>query len=105
MYLAGTVHVLIYNLYDVHVRISTQTKLVNVAESISSKLTYFTELEKLGTRLNSPTLSVTSESFLALLSRLDECISFIEQNVNTLLLSFMSYTLYIYNNNVGRLKF
>ena len=57
-------------------------KLVNVAESISCKLSYFNELEKIGSHLSSPTLSVTAESFVATLARLDECINFIEQNVS-----------------------
>ena len=61
----------------------TQTKLVNVAESINNKLSYFDELERVGSRLNSATLSVTSDSFVAMLTRLDECIVFIEQNVST----------------------
>ena len=61
-----------------------QTKLVNVAESMSAKLAYFTELERFGTRLNSSALSVTSDGFLGLLTRLDECISFTEQNVRRL---------------------
>ena len=60
----------------------SQTKLVNVAESISSKLTYFTELDRIGARLSSPALSITSEGFLPLLTRLDECINFTEQNVS-----------------------
>ena len=61
--------------------VSPQTKLVHTAESISSKLSYFTELERVGTRLGGSTLSVTSDSFIATLARLDDCISFIEQNV------------------------
>ena len=59
-----------------------QTKLVNVAESISNKLSYFTELDRVGSRLNSSALSVTSDSFVATLARLDECISFIEKHVS-----------------------
>ena len=62
--------------------IFSQTKLVNVAESISNKLSYFTELDRVGSRLNSATLSVTSDSFVATLARLDECISFIEKHVS-----------------------
>ena len=58
-----------------------QTKLVNVAESISAKLAYFNELERLGSRLNSPTHSVSTDSFVGVLTRLDECINFTEQNV------------------------
>ena len=71
-----------YNNYFVFLIVNLQTKLVNVAESISNKLSYFTELERVGSRLNSSTLSVTSDSFVATLARLDECISFIEKNVS-----------------------
>jgi hypothetical protein len=59
-----------------------QTKLVNLAENIGSKLTYFTELDRIGARLGSPTFCVTSDGFLPLLARLDECISFTEQNLH-----------------------
>ena len=69
-----------------------QTKLINVAESISSKLSYFTELDKIGTRLSSPAFSVTSDSFLPLLTRLDECISFTEKNVSVV--SMIRWTLF-----------
>lgn len=34
-------------------------------------------------KLNSPTVSVTSESFVPMLARLDECISFISSNVSS----------------------
>ncbi|XP_020896480.1 conserved oligomeric Golgi complex subunit 3 [Exaiptasia diaphana] len=57
-----------------------QTKLVNMAESISNKLSYFNTLEHLQHKLNSPTLSVNSESFIPLLTQLDECISYISSN-------------------------
>ena len=73
--------------------IFSQTKLVNVAESISNKLSYFTELDRVGSRLNSATLSVTSDSFVATLARLDECISFIEKHVSTSCIFFTVYTL------------
>lgn len=59
----------------------SQTKLVSVAESISSKLSYFTELESVGGRLASSALSVTSDSFTSTLTRLDNCIAFIQHNV------------------------
>ncbi|XP_073255255.1 conserved oligomeric Golgi complex subunit 3-like [Porites lutea] len=57
-----------------------QTKLMNMAESISNKLSYFNALDHLRHKLNSPTFSVTSESFVPMLARLDECISFISSN-------------------------
>ncbi|CAH3023669.1 unnamed protein product [Porites evermanni] len=53
---------------------------MNMAESISNKLSYFNALDHLRHKLNSPTFSVTSESFVPMLARLDECISFISSN-------------------------
>ncbi|KAJ7330670.1 Golgi transport complex subunit 3 [Desmophyllum pertusum] len=57
-----------------------QTKLMNMAENISNKLSYFNALDHLRHKLNSPTVSVTSESFVPMLARLDDCISFISSN-------------------------
>ncbi|XP_035693867.1 conserved oligomeric Golgi complex subunit 3-like [Branchiostoma floridae] len=57
-----------------------QTKLVNAAESINNKLSYFTELERISTKLNSPAMSVTSDSFVPMLSRIDECVAYINSH-------------------------
>ncbi|XP_022087992.1 conserved oligomeric Golgi complex subunit 3-like isoform X2 [Acanthaster planci] len=57
-----------------------QTTLVNKAEAISSRLSYFNELERINQKLSSPTFSVTSESFVPMLSKLDECIAHITVN-------------------------
>ncbi|XP_072180236.1 conserved oligomeric Golgi complex subunit 3-like [Diadema setosum] len=57
-----------------------QTMLVNKAEAISCKLSYFNELERINQKLSSPTFSVTNESFVPLLSKLDECIAYIIGN-------------------------
>lgn len=57
-----------------------QTQLVNRAESINSKLAFFNELERISSKLGSPTLTVTSESFVPMLSRLDECIAYVAKN-------------------------
>lgn len=62
--------------------LTQQTKLVSSAETISEKLSYFNELEVLSQKISSPTLSVVNESFLPLLSRLDECIAYVETNIN-----------------------
>ncbi|GIX94140.1 conserved oligomeric Golgi complex subunit 3 [Caerostris darwini] len=62
--------------------LAQQTQLVTSAETISGKLGYFNELESLSQKLASPTLSVISESFMPLLSRLDECIAYVEENIN-----------------------
>ncbi|XP_046853016.1 conserved oligomeric Golgi complex subunit 3-like [Xenia sp. Carnegie-2017] len=57
-----------------------QTRLVQMAESISDKLSYFNALEQIKQKVNTPTLSVTNESFVPMLSRLDECIEYIKTN-------------------------
>ncbi|XP_052784576.1 conserved oligomeric Golgi complex subunit 3-like isoform X2 [Mya arenaria] len=57
-----------------------QTQLMNTAESISNKLSYFNELESISSKLGSPTLTVTNESFVPMLSRMDECILYIKNN-------------------------
>ncbi|XP_056411388.1 conserved oligomeric Golgi complex subunit 3 isoform X1 [Hyla sarda] len=59
-----------------------QSELVNLAESIQQKLSYFNELENINTKLNSPTLSVNSEGFIPMLSKLDDCISYISSHPN-----------------------
>eukprot|EP00053_Salpingoeca_punica_P018510 m.181918 g.181918 ORF g.181918 m.181918 type:complete len:779 (-) comp17449_c0_seq1:1349-3685(-) len=56
-----------------------QTNLANLAESITDRLSYFNELDKLSTRLSAPNLSVLSEQFVPLLSRLDECIAYMQK--------------------------
>jgi len=55
-----------------------------VAEGISGKLSYFTELERIGSRVNALSLGSVDAptSLLAILPRLDECILFIEKNVS-----------------------
>ncbi|XP_071951133.1 conserved oligomeric Golgi complex subunit 3-like [Antedon mediterranea] len=57
-----------------------QTSLVNKAETITSKLSYFNELERINTKLASPTFSVTGDSLVPVLSKLDECITYISSN-------------------------
>ncbi|XP_051999085.1 LOW QUALITY PROTEIN: conserved oligomeric Golgi complex subunit 3-like [Xyrauchen texanus] len=59
-----------------------QSELVDLAESIQEKLSYFNELENINTKLNSPTLSVNSEGFIPVLSRLDECIEYVSSHPN-----------------------
>ncbi|GAB6028336.1 Golgi transport complex subunit 3, partial [Chamberlinius hualienensis] len=60
--------------------LAEQTKLSDTAESISDKLAYFDEVNKISQKLSSPTLSVTNESFIPMLARLDECIAFLRTN-------------------------
>ena len=56
------------------------TDLLNCAENISGRLQYFDELEDINRQLNSSAVSVTSDSFVPMLARLDECISFMQQH-------------------------
>ncbi|CAH9118802.1 unnamed protein product [Cuscuta europaea] len=55
-------------------------KLIEFAESLHSKFSYFDELENVATSFYSPSMSVVNSSFLPLLKRLDECISYVESN-------------------------
>ncbi|KAI6650592.1 oligomeric Golgi complex subunit 3-like [Oopsacas minuta] len=56
------------------------TDLLNCAENISIRLQYFDELEEMNRQLNSPSVSVTSDSFVPMLARLDECIDFMQRH-------------------------
>ncbi|KAM8975629.1 conserved oligomeric Golgi complex subunit 3 isoform 2-T2 [Pelodytes ibericus] len=59
-----------------------QSELVDLAESIQQKLSYFNELENINTKLHSPTLSVNSEGFIPMLAKLDDCIYYISSHPN-----------------------
>ncbi|XP_076119779.1 conserved oligomeric Golgi complex subunit 3 [Alosa pseudoharengus] len=67
-----------------------QSELVDLAESIQQKLSYFNELENINTKLNSPTLSVNSEEFIPVLSKLDDCIEYVSSHPN-----FKDYPVYL----------
>ncbi|MED6252759.1 Golgi transport complex subunit 3, partial [Ataeniobius toweri] len=66
------------------------SELVDLAESIQQKLSYFNELENINTKLNSPTLSVNSEGFIPMLSKLDDCIEYVSSHPN-----FKDYPVYL----------
>ncbi|KAG9349308.1 hypothetical protein JZ751_027751 [Albula glossodonta] len=67
-----------------------QSELVDLAESIQQKLSYFNELENINTKLNSPTLSVNSDGFIPMLSKLDACIEYVSSHPN-----FKDYPVYL----------
>uniref|UniRef100_A0A1A7YUH6 Conserved oligomeric Golgi complex subunit 3 n=1 Tax=Iconisemion striatum TaxID=60296 RepID=A0A1A7YUH6_9TELE len=67
-----------------------QSELVNLAESIQQKLSYFNELENINTKLNSPTLSVNGEGFIPMLSKLDDCVEYVSSHPN-----FKDYPVYL----------
>ena len=57
---------------------SDQGQLASLVESIDNKLAYFSEWEKIAPRLESDSmLTVTSESFVPTLARIDECIAYL----------------------------
>ncbi|XP_012943983.2 conserved oligomeric Golgi complex subunit 3 [Aplysia californica] len=60
--------------------LAEQTHLMDLAESISNKLSYFNELDSISTKLSRQMLSVTGETFIPLLSRMDECILYLKSN-------------------------
>ncbi|KAK4854252.1 hypothetical protein QYF36_021161 [Acer negundo] len=55
-------------------------RLIEFAEALRSKLKYFDELENIASNFYSPSMNVGNGSFLPLLKRLDECISYVESN-------------------------
>ncbi|KAK7079194.1 Golgi transport complex subunit 3 [Halocaridina rubra] len=60
--------------------LAEQTRLTNKADTIESKLSYFNEVEKISQKLNSPAFQVTSEGFIPLLAKIDECIGYMNGN-------------------------
>ncbi|XP_072370417.1 conserved oligomeric Golgi complex subunit 3-like [Scyliorhinus torazame] len=67
-----------------------QSELVDLAESIQQKLSYFNELENINTKLNSPMLSVNSEGFIPTLAKLDDCITYVSSHPG-----FRDYPVYL----------
>ncbi|XP_048458495.1 conserved oligomeric Golgi complex subunit 3 [Rhincodon typus] len=67
-----------------------QSELVDLAESIQQKLSYFNELENINAKLNSPTLSVNSEGFIPTLAKLDDCITYVSSHPG-----FRDYPVYL----------
>ncbi|XP_071441730.1 conserved oligomeric Golgi complex subunit 3-like [Hetaerina americana] len=56
--------------------LSEQNKLIDIANEVEKRLHYFTEVDRLMSRLESPTLSPSSEAFIRILDKLDECIEY-----------------------------
>lgn len=92
--LDSTLH-LFDDLQEQHQAVATKTKtlhdacerlvlekdrLVEFADALRNKLNYFDELENIATQFYAPTMSVASGHFLPLLKRLDECISYVNNN-------------------------
>ncbi|XP_077287311.1 conserved oligomeric Golgi complex subunit 3 [Arctopsyche grandis] len=62
--------------------IADQSKHFNISTEIKNKMHFFSQVENLSQRLNSPTLSVSSESFFTILSKIDECMTYLKENSN-----------------------
>ncbi|KAH8266638.1 hypothetical protein KR018_004801 [Drosophila ironensis] len=60
--------------------IEEQEKLQELSSEIQRRLHYFSQVELLNQRLQSPTLSVASEAFRECLNKIDECLNYIEEN-------------------------
>ncbi|XP_034666687.1 conserved oligomeric Golgi complex subunit 3 [Drosophila subobscura] len=60
--------------------IDEQEKLQELSNEIQRRLHYFSQVELLNQRLQSPTLSVASEAFRECLNKIDECLNYIEEN-------------------------
>ncbi|XP_078429535.1 sec34-like family protein [Wolffia australiana] len=57
-----------------------ERRLVEFATALRTKLEYFDELENVARAFHSTSMNVGNVNFLPLLKRLDECISFVENN-------------------------
>lgn len=62
--------------------IAEQTKLIEIGDEIKRRLQYFTQAENLLQILQSPTISVASEIFAQTLTKVDDCIAYIKNNVS-----------------------
>ncbi|XP_063599673.1 conserved oligomeric Golgi complex subunit 3-like [Penaeus indicus] len=60
--------------------LAEQTRLTNKADTIESKLAYFKEVDRISQKLSSPAFQVTSDGFIPLLAKIDECISYMNTN-------------------------
>ncbi|XP_017105725.2 conserved oligomeric Golgi complex subunit 3 [Drosophila bipectinata] len=60
--------------------IEEQEKLQELSNEIQRRLHYFSQVELLNQRLQSPTLSVASEAFRECLNKIDDCLNYIEAN-------------------------
>ncbi|XP_037866759.1 conserved oligomeric Golgi complex subunit 3 [Bombyx mori] len=62
--------------------LADQNKLSGIGDDIKKRLHYFTQVEHLSQRLNSPTMSVNSDAFFNVLAKIDECLDYMRENSN-----------------------
>lgn len=58
-----------------------QKQLNQISEEIQRRLYYFNQADFIQQRLQSPTLSVSSDSFRDCLNKTDDCLHYLRQNV------------------------
>lgn len=68
--------------------IEEQNKLNEITAELKKRLHYFNQVESLSQRLQSPTLSVSSEAFVEILNKIDECLQYLRSNVSLLLFNY-----------------
>lgn len=82
--------------------IQEQNRLKHIDDEIQARLHYFTQVEQLSRRLQSTSNSVASDSFHDCLSKIDECLFFLQRNVNRISQSrqkCLKTTFYRYRRN------
>lgn len=62
--------------------IDEQQKLQELSNEIQRRLHFFSQVELLNQRLQSPTLSVASEAFRECLNKIDECLNYLADHVS-----------------------
>ncbi|XP_050680646.1 conserved oligomeric Golgi complex subunit 3 [Leptidea sinapis] len=62
--------------------LADQNKLSNIGDDLKQKLQYFTQVDHLSQRLNSPTISVNSDTFFNVISKIDECLEYMRAHSN-----------------------
>lgn len=70
--------------------IAEQKQLNEIGDEIMKRLYYFAQVEQISQRLQSPTISVSSEIFLHTLNRIDECLDYLKTNVCKYLFIYLS---------------
>lgn len=61
--------------------ISDQTKLVNASYLLNTRLAYFTDMDVFMQKLNSPTIEHNCEYVIPMLTRIDECLKYLNANI------------------------
>lgn len=62
--------------------ISDQTKLVNASYLLNARLSYFTDMDVFMQKLNSPIVENNCEYVIPMLTRIDECLKYLETNLS-----------------------